>query len=519
MEAARMKVIQQQADEIAAIEDRYAKGRKANAYSKDAGASSRQRIAEADVLKYSVDEDGKVRTKQPGGAVDQYKAMTTKPAEGVVRQNLALEGSKVNLSDVQAELMKQVNSSGLEGADLSNALNGVKREVAGLRLKADNLGYVDTTLLHDAKINTYNNIDFQTPPETATYRKAIGRGYKSLIEDNSSFDVAGVNAELAKYYDDVARLERLDGARVKGGRLGKYTSQIVGSIAGGAAGGAVGGPLGIAAGTVVGGEVGGLVKGKTMARTFGEIPGGGKAPTAPVLEDAIKSGQRGNLNLSQSQTTTNASANSIPDSIPPTVAIGKLDEFGVIDELRNLNAANFMQKGKLNLDTFQDWTDLIAKAEKSGAKLTPTEINLGREILRLTNSVPKAPGGTPSMQIPTNSTYFHGADAATAEKINNSGLVASQKSPGYGMVNLTPSEEVAKTYAGNKGTLFNVDVSAAKNIKIYENMAEYSKAIDETGLSAGKAEALINKPYDLVIVKSGTAGPLVLAKPNIVRIK
>ena len=282
-------LVQQTADEIAATEARYAKGRKANLYSKDAGADSRQRIAQSGVLKNSVNEDGLVQTQVPGGAVEKYQAMTTKPAEGVVRTGLAREGGKTNLSVVQQELNAQVNSSGLEGADLVAALNAVKKEMAGLRLKADQLGYVDNTLLHDAKINTTDNINYQTPPEVSTYRKAVARAYKKLVEvrDGATFDAGKVNAELAKYYDDIERLKRLNGNKVIGGRLGKYTAQISGNIVGGAFGGMVGGPAGMAIGTVVGGETAAFIRGKSMAKTFNadvkEVP-----PKSAILEKLIE---------------------------------------------------------------------------------------------------------------------------------------------------------------------------------------------------------------------------------------
>lgn len=72
-----------------------------------------------------------------------------------------------------------------------------------------------------------------------------------------------------------------------------------------------------------------------------------------------------------------------------TSDIGKLDEFGVIDKMRNLSVKNFSNGGKINLDAFGEWTDLITKAEKTGAKLSATDINRAREILKLVGTVPK----------------------------------------------------------------------------------------------------------------------------------
>lgn len=289
------KLVQATADEIAQVENKYVKGRNANLYSKDNGVESRNRIAQSGVLKGSVDENGLVITKGKGGAVEQYKQMTVKPAEGVVRTLLAQEGGATPLSVVEQGLMKQVSTSGLEGADLVSAMNGVKKEIAGLRLKADPSGNIPNTLIHDAKINTTNNINFQTPPETATYRKAVARGYKTLVEtrENPTFDAGKINAELGKYYDDIARLDLLDGARVSGGKLGKYTAQISGNIVGGAFGSMLG-PIGTALGTVAGGEVASFIKGKGMSQSFSNSSKAVR-PKSSILDNAMNMTQENNL--------------------------------------------------------------------------------------------------------------------------------------------------------------------------------------------------------------------------------
>ncbi len=295
-DARQLDAINKTAQEIAQVEGKYVKGRKAEASSKDAGFSSRQRFAQSGVLKNSVDESGLIRTKNPGGAVQQYEAMAIKPVENVVRLNLEREGGKTNLSVVQKGLNDAVMKSGLQGADLQTALNGVKKEIAGLRLRADELGYVDNTLLHDAKINTTSNINYQTPPETAKYRKSIARGYKKLVEENSNLPIEKINENLSPLYEDLARLESLDGLRVSGGKLGKYTAQISGNIVGGAFGSLVGGPLGMAIGTIVGGETAGLVKGKLMGKTFTRGTG---APVemSDVLKKAVQEGNSPRLAL------------------------------------------------------------------------------------------------------------------------------------------------------------------------------------------------------------------------------
>lgn len=272
------------ANEIANIENNYSKLRTANEYSKDSGAASRSRIAQTDVLVEAVDPEGTIRTKQQGGAVDQYRALTIEGKESVVRQNLVNEGKKVNLKQIERDLKVTLSDSGLEGADLIQALNGIKREIEGLRLRADQLDMVDLAKVHDAKIATTKNIDFNTPPETKTYRKAVARTYKEIVEEVSETNVKQVNTELQKYYQDLERLENLDGRKIKGGKLGKYFAQISGNIVGGAVGGAVGGPVGAGLGTMAGGEAAAFIKGRQMGSTFGQPRG--LAPKANAVLDA-----------------------------------------------------------------------------------------------------------------------------------------------------------------------------------------------------------------------------------------
>lgn len=270
-------------DEIAKIEDKYVKTRNANTYSKDVQAS-RTRIAESNVLDGAVDTEGVIRTKTPGGAIDQYKAQTIDGLEDLVRKSLESSKEVIPFVDVRKALVREVGSSGLEGADLVSALKKIDKEIEGLTVRTRGSSIIDLTYLHDAKIATTRNINYLTPPEKATYRKAVARAYKTLVENGSTkVDVKGINKELATFYDDIARLERLDGARAEGGRLGKYTASVAGTLIGGAAG-SVGGGFGAAVGGILGGEAAAALKGAGMSRTF---KGGGKGlPTNPVLEKA-----------------------------------------------------------------------------------------------------------------------------------------------------------------------------------------------------------------------------------------
>jgi len=271
--------------DLSKLEDSYSQFRRLNEFQTDGGIESRSRIARSNVLEGVADENGVIRTKGKGGAVEQYRKATIDGVEDVVKRNLDREGKSVTLPQIKAALIKEIaTKSGLEGADLTTALKGVERELSGLGIRMDELGQVSLSKLQDAKINTTKNINFNTPPETATYRKAVARTYKNIIEKNSDFNVKEVNAELAKFYKDIERLEMLDGKRVKGARLGKYFAQISGNIVGGATGTAIGGPIGAAVGAIAGGEAASFISGKTMSRAFGK---GGVLPEKnPVLAAA-----------------------------------------------------------------------------------------------------------------------------------------------------------------------------------------------------------------------------------------
>lgn len=283
---ARMNdIVEKKMKDIFDIENSYAKTRKAMDYAKDANANARRRVAETDVLAGSPDDTGTIRTKQPGGAVDKYSAMTIDGKEGVVRDLLEREGLSITPQELQKKLISVIdNDRMLQGKARTKALNDVVDEVAAYPRNAD--GNIPLSSVHDAKIATTKVIkDFATPVEYKTYQKALARGLKEAIEENSSEEIRKINNELAEYYKDIRLLESLDGKKVKGGKLGKYFSQISGNIIGGIVGNAVGGPVGSAVGTIVGGEVGGRIRSNTFTKTFGKLTGG-KARGSDILTNA-----------------------------------------------------------------------------------------------------------------------------------------------------------------------------------------------------------------------------------------
>lgn len=284
VELKNKNIVDKRSQEIFNIENNYAGTRKNMAYSTDANAASRSRVASTDVLASAIDENGLIRTKGPGGAAEKYRQMTIDGTEGVVRRDLEREGASIDAKTVASKMRSNIEASSLRGEAKTAALDSVDKEVAGLKRNPD--GKIDLTELHDAKINQTNGINYATEPHVKTKSKAIASAYKTLIEDHSSLPVKEVNGEIGKYLKDIDLIESLDGKRVKGGKLGKYFAHISGNIVGGIAGGAIGGPAGSAVGTVVGGELGSRIKGSILKNTLsGET--GRVAPKSPILEEAV----------------------------------------------------------------------------------------------------------------------------------------------------------------------------------------------------------------------------------------
>lgn len=290
------QIVKKRLDALNEIDSNYANMRKASGFSDDGGLSSRTRVASTDVLVGSIDDTGTIRTKGPNGPIEQYRKLTLDQAEDVVKNNLLRLGEKTSLDEVRIRLEDNVKNSGLEGADLAIALKKIDSEIEGLKLRADENGLIPLSALQDAKISTTNQINYLTPPEINAYRKSVARTYKETIEKNSSLNVKEINSELSKYLEDISFLERLDGRKVKGGKLGKYFAQISGNIIGGAAGGAIGGPIGTALGTIAGGELAGRIKGSMLEKSLG---GSANKPVtkSPVLQGAITKSKSDRLAL------------------------------------------------------------------------------------------------------------------------------------------------------------------------------------------------------------------------------
>ena len=256
-------IFQDNLDALTRIEDGNASFRKAVAATKDKGIDAKELLAQTDLLYGAVDNTGTIRTTQDGGAVQQLQDFI-KPQEDVISRNLAMEGKSVSLSDIERQMIDNVNSSKIKGADKVSALAKVSQEIDGLKLEADAAGNIPLSAVQDAKTYKYANIDY-TKPSSKNSDKVVARTLKEFIENNTdSVDVKALNKELAAHYSVLGLLEKLDGKKVSGGKLEKYFAQTMGSIVGSHFG-----PLG----AIVGAELGGGIKGSLMSSTFGRATG------------------------------------------------------------------------------------------------------------------------------------------------------------------------------------------------------------------------------------------------------
>lgn len=315
------------------------------------GIDVKSNLAKTDLLKDAVDTTGTIRTKQPGGAIEQYNEFL-KPQEGIVSQKLAEEGKSVAIKDVEKEMVDAVNVSKIKGSAKATALENVKKEIAGLTLDADEAGNIPVATIHDAKVSKYANINYLNP-ESGTADKLIAKTLKEIVENNSSASVKELNKELSQHYATIGYLEKLDGSKVQGGKLGKYFAQTLGGIVGSHFG-----PVG----TIAGAELAGAMKGAQLGSTFSK--GIGKElEMSPAMQEAvgsIQSKSAGALNKSQN-TTIAPTKNAISDTIPIVEGKAKKlstlhpDDAGEISDFIDLvrvpkTLGNISEKAKTDLE-------------------------------------------------------------------------------------------------------------------------------------------------------------------------
>lgn len=527
--------------EIANIEKNYTTIRQANEKLADGGEASRKRISQTDVLVDAVDKDGTIRTKQPGGAVEQYRKLTLDGSEGIVRDNLIREGKKINIAEVGKELTAKVYRSGLEGADLIKAIRGIKTELEGLALRADELGNIELSKIHDAKISTTNNINYQkdsTP--TIKYRKAKALAYKELVENKSNvavevngkkYGIKEINAELQKYYQDLERLEALDGKKVKGGKLGKYSAQIAGNIAGGAVGGTIGGLGGAAVGTIVGGETASFLKGKSMSKTFGEATGKDPIKNA-ILERAKEEGKLpAEVNLKIPDVKVG-----VPKGIQKTKEMLKVENDiakNVEQQKTAIKAGDFTLVATLKevyqvlVQYLKDLVKEIRKNPEGGfisdepitgtgkGKQSQTQSpydnsttkgDVSQELLQEARKYKSAEEFVKIQGEP----LYHGTTEGSAANIEKNGFVVTKSGMNSGNgISLTPNKAIADIFGENGKTIEAVLAPEAKLVNPREFIATKNAIGEKSGFDTATQKAIDyykSKGFDGIDFRQGGGG-------------
>jgi hypothetical protein len=222
-------------------------------------------LAESDALVGKVDSDGVIRTMENGGAWDEFRNSTIKGMDDTVTRAVEREGKSLSPDYVEKHLTKVLNESNLAGTEKKAVLNGIKNEVEGLMLDATSKGEIPVTAIQKSKIGKGMKTNYLDPVADKV-TKTITRGLKELVENNTqTIDAKKVNAEIGKYKKVLKLIEKLDGKRVKGGKLGKYFAQGFGAMIGTAIGGPVGGVVGI--------DIGGRIKSRNLINTFGKETG------------------------------------------------------------------------------------------------------------------------------------------------------------------------------------------------------------------------------------------------------
>lgn len=249
-------IVTKRSSELDKLDNSYKALNKITQNAKAKGYDIKKVLTESDLLHGSVDNNGHINTKEAIMELNDFM----KPQEEVISKVLAQEGRSVHLeNDVRKVLVQKINDAGLKGGAKIRALRAMEDDLAGYALEATPDGMLPLSVIHDAKIDKYANINYLNP-ESKRADKAIAKGLKELVENNTkSVDVKALNNELAQFFTVQKYLEALDGRKVEGGKLGKYFAQTIGAVAGSHFG-----PFG----TIAGAEIAGKLKGAQMASKF-----------------------------------------------------------------------------------------------------------------------------------------------------------------------------------------------------------------------------------------------------------
>ena len=196
------------------------------------GIDPKEIVAQTDLLKDSIDKNGVIRTTQPGGAVERLQEFIEQQ-ENVIAEVLRRENQSIPTELIKEKGVKLIEKEGFTGSRKKNALNTLEKEIEAVIEFGDSAdGKIPLESIQEVKVDMYRNINYANT-DTARVDKAIARTMKELVEEHTkSANVKKLNQELSRHFDVLGYLEKLDGKRVKGGRLGNYFARGVGVVAG-----------------------------------------------------------------------------------------------------------------------------------------------------------------------------------------------------------------------------------------------------------------------------------------------
>lgn len=316
------------------------------------GVDSKRLLAETDLLHGAVDDTGTIRTANARQELTDFIA----PHEGTISKVLEREGVKIPLGLVERRLRTAIDNSNLEGASLEAAHSKLAATLKGLARRADEDGLIPLQKVQDAKINAYATIDYMNSGAKMA-DKTIARTFKELVEQNTkSADAAALNKELMSHYSVLNLLEKLDGKKVEGGKLGKYFAQTLGAVVGSHFG-----PLG----AIAGAEIAGRAKGAALSQTF-------KGQTGATLKtsDAMKAAQQGKAPLQLPAYKSNSVGARNQSQSPTTTTKKKVNNTPLIVPRPATNATRANVDAKPANPTKGAWPTTASKPSKAGSTST-----------------------------------------------------------------------------------------------------------------------------------------------------
>lgn len=243
------------AETLSDLESKYAKVDNIFTQGKKKGVDVKDILAKTNLLNGAVDADGTISADR---AIANFNELVS-PYEGKVKEALKKEGNKIKIDDIASAMDSFVAQSNLQGGANQKLSSELLGDLKGLQSRYGN--NIPVEALHEIKIFRGNNSNYMDTGANVI-NKDVTRFFKEMVENNTrSLDVKAYNNELSKLYVVKDALEALDKKKVRGARMGKYFSSVIGTGVGASSGN----PL-LA---ILGAEIGSKVQGGVLSRSLG----------------------------------------------------------------------------------------------------------------------------------------------------------------------------------------------------------------------------------------------------------